>query len=91
MSEHSCAALRQTPIARIEQSTAPPPEAVGQYFAADLIKCSRQLILVLRETVTSFTSSLLVEDERHQTLGDALIQLCIQMRPMDGPPSSHSY
>ena len=91
MPEHSCAAPRQTPIARIEQSTAPPPETVGQYFAADLIKRSRQLILVLRETVTSYTSSLLLEDERHQTLRDAIIQLCIQMRPMDGPPSSHSY
>ena len=64
-----------------------PPEAVGQSFAADLIKRSRQFILVLRETVTSYTSSLLVEDERHQTLRDALIQLCIQMRPMDGPPA----
>ena len=84
---HSCAALRQTPIARIEQSTAPPPDAVGQSFAANLIKRSRQLILVLRETVTSYTSSLLVEDERHQTLRDALIPLCIQMRPMNGPPA----
>ena len=84
---HSCAALRQTPIARIKQSTAPLPEAVGQSYAADLIKRSRQFILVLRETVTSYTSSLLVEDERHQTLQDALIQLCIQRRPMDGPPA----
>ena len=50
----SCAALRQTPIARIEQSTAPPNEAVGQSFAAVLIKRSRQLILVLRETATSY-------------------------------------
>ena len=60
---------------------------MGQSFAADVIKRSRQLILVLRETVTSYTSSQLLQDERHQTLRDALIQLCIYMRPMDGPPA----
>ena len=60
---------------------------MGQSFAADVIKRSRQLILVLRETITSYTSSQLLQDERHQTLRDALIQLCIQMRPMDGPPA----
>ena len=84
---HFCAALRHTPTARVEQSTSPPPDSVGRSFAADVIKRSRQLILVLRETVTSYTSSQLLLDERHHTLRDALIQLCIQMRPMDGPPA----
>ncbi|KAJ8349524.1 hypothetical protein SKAU_G00246540 [Synaphobranchus kaupii] len=82
---HSCAALRRSPGAKVEQSTPPPPDAVGVSFAADVLKRSRQVILVLRETVTSFTSTLLISDERHETLRDALIQLCIQMRPMDGP------
>ncbi|KAJ8383044.1 hypothetical protein SKAU_G00038220 [Synaphobranchus kaupii] len=82
---HSCAALRRSPGAKVEQSTSPPPDAVGVSFAADVLKRSRQVILVLRETVTSFTSTLLISDERHETLRDALIQLCIQMRPMDGP------
>ena len=84
---HSCAALRQTPTVRVEQSTSSRADSVGRSFAADVIKCSRQLILVLRETVTSYTSSQLLLDERHHTLRDALIQLCIQMRPMDGPPA----
>ncbi|KAJ8346823.1 hypothetical protein SKAU_G00282240 [Synaphobranchus kaupii] len=82
---HSCAALRRSPGAKVEQSTSPPPDAVGVSFAADVLKRSRQVILVLRETVTSFTSTLLISDERHETLRDALVQLCIQMRPMDGP------
>lgn len=73
------------PTAHIKQSTSSSPDAVGQSFPADVIKCSRQLILVLRETVTSYTSTLLLQDERHHTLRDALIQLCIQVRPMDGP------
>ena len=84
---HACAALRQTPTARIEQSTSPPPDRVGQSFAADVIKRCRQLILVLRESVTAYTVTLLLTDECHQTLRDGLIQLCIQLRPMDGPPA----
>lgn len=84
---HTCAALKQSPSARIEQSTSPPPDAVGQSFAADVIKRSRQLILVLRESVTSYTATRLLQDERHTSLRDALIQLCIQLRPLDGPPA----
>ena len=29
----------------------------------------------------------LLEDERHQSLRDALIRLCIESRPLDGPPA----
>jgi len=50
---HPCAALRHVPHAVIEQSTFDPPAAVGVSFAADILKQSRQLILVLRECVTS--------------------------------------
>lgn len=82
---HTCAALQQSPRARIEQSTSPPPDRVGQTFAADVIKRSQQLILVLRECVTSYTATLLLKDERHTSLRDGLIQLCIQLRPLDGP------
>ncbi|XP_073234993.1 uncharacterized protein [Porites lutea] len=84
---HSCAAIRSSPTARIDQSTSPPPVAIGRSFAADVIKRSRQLIFVLRETVTSYTSSVFLEDERHQTLRDAIVKLCLELRPMDGPPA----
>ena len=84
---HSCAAIRNSPTAHIDQSTSPPPEAIGQSFAVDVMKRSRQLIFVLCEIVSSYTSSLFLENERHQTLRDALIRLCLEMRPMDGPPA----
>ena len=82
---HVCASLRQTPQVRIEQSSNLPPDAVGVAFAADVIKRSRQLILVRRECISSFTLSLLLGDEGHVSLRNGLIQLCIQMRPLDGP------
>ena len=37
--------------------------------------------------MTSFTATTLIEDERHTTLRDAIIRLCVQMRPLDGPPA----
>ena len=82
---HSCAALRHVPHTVIDQSTSDPPAAVGVSFAADILKQSRQLILVLRECVTSYTSTLLVVDEKYGTLRDGLIQLCVGLRPLDGP------
>ena len=72
---------------RIDQSTSSPPDAIGRSFAADVIKRSRQLIFVLRETVTSYTSSVSLEDERHQTSRDAIVKLCLELRPMDGLPA----
>jgi len=84
---HSCAALRQTPTVQQEQTTSAPPEAVGEAFAADVIKRNRLFILVLRETVTSFTVAALIDNERYMTLRDALIQLCFPLCPMDGPPA----
>ena len=82
-----CAALRKTPKVREEQSTSLPPDAIGVSFAADVIKPSRQLVLVLRECVTSFTVTTLLEDERHHALRDAIIRLCAQLSPLDGPPA----
>ena len=37
--------------------------------------------------MTSYTSSVSLEDERHQTLRDAIVKLCLELRPMDGPPA----
>ena len=81
----SCAALSQTPQACIQQSSCELPDAVGTSFATDFLKCSQQLMLVLRESITSYTSTMVIEDERHHTLRDALLRLCIQLCPLDGP------
>ena len=84
---HHCASLRTTPHMKITQSTSDPPESVGISFAADVIKRNRQLILVVRENVTSLTASCFIESERHDILRDALIRLCVDLRPLDGPPA----
>ena len=72
-------------MCRIASNSESTQRAVN--LAADVIKRSRQLILVLCVCVTSFTATTLIEDERHTTLRDAIIRLCVQMRPLDGPPT----
>ena len=82
---HICASLKSFPSSLVKQSSDDPPEVVGVSFAADMIKRYRQLILVVRECTTSFTTSCLVHDEKHDTLRDALTQLIVGLHPLDGP------
>ena len=84
---HSCAAIKSFPDRLIKQSSETPPEAIGLTFAADIIKRQRQLILVVRETVTSFTCASLIQDERAETLRNSLAELCLELHPIDGPPA----
>lgn len=82
---HRCASLKHAPTFVQTQTSSVPPVTVGSQFAADVIKRERQLILVVRECVTSYTEAMLLEDERRDTLRDGLIRSCINLRPMDGP------
>ncbi|KAJ8377293.1 hypothetical protein AAFF_G00261420 [Aldrovandia affinis] len=82
---HRCAALKKAPVFMSDQSTCDPPEVVGSTFAADVFRRDRQFILVVRECVTSVTLSSLIEDERRETLTDALLRLCLGLCPLDGP------
>ena len=84
---HTCASLIKIPKTLIHQTTESSPEAVGLCFAADVLKRNRQLVLVVRESVTSLTSACIIEDERHDTLRDNLMQLVLGLHPLDGPPA----
>ena len=82
---HQCVALLNTPHTLIEQTTSYPPDVIGTSFAADVLKGNR--LLVVRECVTSYTLAMLIDNEHRDTLRDALIRLCIDMRHLDGPPA----
>jgi hypothetical protein len=73
------------PNTLVSQSTTDAPECVGISYATDVIKRNKQLILVLRECVTSFTLSALIASEHHDTIRDVLIELCVGVTPLDGP------
>jgi hypothetical protein len=71
----------------LEQSSEDPPDAVGISFAADVLKRNRQTIFILRETVSSYTVTRLLSNEQHDSLRSALMSTCLELRPLDGPPS----
>ena len=50
-----CASLRSSPRFLQEQSFLDLPAAVGVSFAADVLPHERQIILIVRETITSYT------------------------------------
>ena len=82
---HSCASLQRTPKIPISQSTSDPPAGIGLSFAADVCKRNRQSILAVLESVTSCTMSKILPTEMHEDLRDALIFLCCELKPLDGP------
>ena len=82
---HTCSALTQLTHVQEKQSTSDPPDGVCIRFAADVMRREKQFILMLRDVVTSYTWSLLIEGERAETLREGLIRLCLPIRPIDGP------
>jgi hypothetical protein len=82
-----CASLQHVPHCLTEQTTTAPPEIIGSNFAADVLRRERQYILVLRECVTSFSCSVIIENERRESLREALIHMTAELRPLDGPPA----
>ncbi|CAB4005776.1 Hypothetical predicted protein [Paramuricea clavata] len=65
------------PNCLIEQSTSDPPDAVGISFAADVMKRNKQLILVVRETTTSFTTS--CDDNKNPVAEKCIAELCDEL------------
>ena len=82
---HHCVSLRSFPPYLQPQSSVQPPDVLGCSFAADVMRRYRQHILVIRETVSSYTRTMIIADEQHGTLRDALLILCSDFKsPGDG-------
>jgi len=81
---HICQSLKST-RGPILQSSEVPPETVGISFAADILRRERQFIFLLRETVTSYTLTSIIQDEGHDTLRSVLVQLVCLLNPLEGP------
>ena len=78
---HHCASLKPVPKALHEESTDPPPDHVAEKFAADVIKRNSQLILVLRECVSSYTQAEIINSETASDLSAGILRLTNLMRP----------
>ena len=84
---HTCAALAKIPRSLIVQSSSDPPEVVGIQFASDVLRRERQMILIVREYVSSFTTTCIISSEQQGDLRNGLIKLLVGVVPLDGPCS----
>ena len=80
---HQCCSLKDIPKSLQKQSTEPAPEYISQRCAADVIKRSSQLVLVLRESVSSYTQSTMISRETAEELAAGLLKLANLIRPSD--------
>ena len=83
---HQCQAIKSIPLYLRPQSFTQAPTVVGSFFAADVIRRYRQYILVLRETVSSYTLSSLMDGERHDQLRNTLLSVCAELRLLGDNP-----
>ena len=79
---HHCLALRNVPALFHKQTSTPAPAKIGISFASDVLRRERQFILVLRETVSSYTVSTLINNEQANTLREGLLYLAADLRPL---------
>ena len=80
---HTCVALKPLPKAVTEQTTQ-VPETLGVKFSADVIERASQKLLVVRETVSSFTWIKRIPDQTAETLKTALIEAILPVVPNTG-------
>ncbi len=79
---HQCNALKNVPTQFHPHSTTDPPDKIGVSFSVDIMRRYRQCVLVLHETVSSYTFTSLVDNERHETLHNAILILCADVRSL---------
>ena len=84
---HTCAALKKVPTQfKNQSSTVPVDEAVGKRYAVDVVKRQRQLILLMKEYVSSYSDACFIQSETAASLQDGIIRLMSRFRSPSGPP-----
>ena len=82
-----CAALKKVPTRFKEQSTTVPvDEGIGKRFSADVIKREKQLILFMKEYVSSYSDACFIPSEKADSLQDGIVRLMARFRAPSGPP-----
>ena len=77
---HTCLSLKPLPTAVTEQTTT-VPDTLGVKFSADVIERATQKLLVVRETVSSFTWVKRMLDQTVETLKTSLVEAILPVIP----------
>ena len=83
---HLCSSLKVIPKSLQKESTEPAPDFVTQKCATDVIKRNGQLILILRESVSSYTQAQIISRETAEEISAGIIMLANIIRPGDVTP-----
>ena len=81
-----CASLQKVPTMFKYQSTTIPPDQIGRSYSADVIRRELQMILIIRENVSSLTDATFIQSEKAESLSGGLIRLLSKLRPPSSPP-----
>ena len=77
---NTCLALKRAPNELFEQSSSSPPSHPGSCLAADVICRAGQKILVVRDTLTSFTAATFIQNETASEYRDAIMLCTLPMK-----------
>ena len=83
---HTCKSLQKVPSQFRQQSTSIPPDRIGSWFSADVIKREGQLILLVRENITSYSDAVFISSEGADSLKEGLARILNKFRPLAGTP-----
>lgn len=75
-----CQALKTIPHELHEQTSTPQTTTLATNFAADVIRRYRQKIFIMRDTLSSFTITSIVKDEKEDSLRTAIIEAASGIR-----------
>ena len=80
---YQCSAMKSVTKQLMPQSSYDPVDNVGCSFVLDVMRRYRQFIVMLRESVTSYTLALMIESEKHEILREAILMLCAEVRTLN--------
>ena len=85
---HTCAALKLVPASFSKQTTSVDIKQIGAVYGADVLKDSGQCILVVRESISSYTTAAHIPNEKAESLRDGLTSLISGLRSAMSPPAT---
>lgn len=81
---HLCSSIAKLPNDIEEFSTTDEPLALGTHFACDVLRRANQVIFVVRDEFSSFTIARLIDNEKCNTIRDAIIETTAELRSPHG-------
>ena len=82
---HTCASLKKIPTHFTQQTTSPAPDHIGARFSSDIIKREKQLILLVRETITSYSDLVFIKSEKSEDVAEGIVKIITKLRSNSSP------